>query len=297
MSFYKYVNTNALEHIINGSIRFTQPGGFNDPFELALEIFNPDAGNGEKIKINLDLFPVNTDIKKYLINEKISDPCCNDIFFRQLIKQLNSMIGILCLTKNPKSHLMWAHYADDYSGALIQLDENHDFFAGAFEVQYSPTRPIVHINYFKENESIAIPNLCIKSDIWSYENEWRVIRSLENCDLIKAKHKNFDIYTMNIPLEAIQSVTFGERCPIEVQRNIFNKLKQTHIALDIAVLSNREYEFENEILKHNVPLGDSPPIISPITAPIFENEEGVIGDRAKNILAHDIRRDIIKLRL
>ncbi|MEF3101316.1 DUF2971 domain-containing protein [Raoultella terrigena] len=297
MSFYKYVNTNALEHIINGSIRFTQPGGFNDPFELALEIFNPDAGNGEKIKINLDLFPVNTDIKKHLINEKISDPCCNDIFFRQLIKQLNSMIGILCLTKNPKSHLMWAHYADDYSGALIQLDENHDFFAGAFEVQYSPTRPIVHINYFKENESIAIPNLCIKSDIWSYENEWRVIRSLENCDLIKAKHKNFDIYTMNIPLEAIQSVTFGERCPIEVQRNIFNKLKQTHIALDIAVLSNREYEFENEILKHNVPLGDSPPIISPITAPIFENEEGVIGDRAKNILAHDIRRDIIKLRL
>ncbi|HII0008514.1 TPA: DUF2971 domain-containing protein [Klebsiella variicola] len=297
MSFYKYVNTNTLEHIINGSIRFTQPGGFNDPFELALEIYNPNPTDVEKMPITFDLLNVNFDIKKYLINKKISDPYCNDIISRQLIKQLNNKIGILCLTQNPTSHLMWAHYADDYSGALIKFDEKHNFFEGAFEVQYSPTRPIVHINYFIDNNPIAISNLCIKSDVWSYENEWRVIRSLNNCDSIEAKHKNFDVYTMNIPLEAIQSITFGERCPIEVQRNTYNKLKQTHIALDIAVLSNREYEFQNELLKHNVPLGDSLPIISPITAPIFENEEGVIGDRAKNILAHDIRRDIIKLRL
>ncbi|MFG1600027.1 DUF2971 domain-containing protein [Klebsiella quasipneumoniae] len=297
MSLYKYVNTYTLEHIINGSIRFTQPGGFNDPFELALEIYNPNAGHDEKIPVNFDLMPLNTDIKKYLINTKMPDSCCNDIISRQLIKQLNNLIGILCLTKNPASHLMWAHYADDYSGALIKFDEEHDFFEGIFEVQYSPTRPIVHIDYLKDNKSIAIPNLCIKSDVWSYESEWRVIRALENCNPIKAKYKNFDIYTMDIPLEAIQSITFGERCPIEVQRNIYNKLKQTNIALDIAVLSNWGYEFQNELLKYNEPLGDSLPIISPITAPIFENEEGVIGDRAKNILAHDIRRDIIKLRL
>jgi hypothetical protein len=36
MALYKYVTIDILKKIINGSIRFTQPGAFNDPFEMLL---------------------------------------------------------------------------------------------------------------------------------------------------------------------------------------------------------------------------------------------------------------------
>ena len=34
MSLYKYVKFNDLKRILEGTIRFTQPGAFNDPFEM-----------------------------------------------------------------------------------------------------------------------------------------------------------------------------------------------------------------------------------------------------------------------
>jgi len=37
-SLYKYVNIAGLRRILLGSIRFTQPSAFNDPFELLPEI-------------------------------------------------------------------------------------------------------------------------------------------------------------------------------------------------------------------------------------------------------------------
>jgi hypothetical protein len=34
VSFYKYVDMAGLRRILEGSVRFTQPSAFNDPFEL-----------------------------------------------------------------------------------------------------------------------------------------------------------------------------------------------------------------------------------------------------------------------
>ena len=41
MTLYKYVKFDDLERILNGSVRFTQPGAFNDPFEMVPEFFVP----------------------------------------------------------------------------------------------------------------------------------------------------------------------------------------------------------------------------------------------------------------
>src|ERR1700726_2197468 len=39
---YKYVNIEVLKRILNGSIRFTQPSAFNDPFELLPAVVVPN---------------------------------------------------------------------------------------------------------------------------------------------------------------------------------------------------------------------------------------------------------------
>jgi hypothetical protein len=44
---YKYVSIIGLRRILEGSIRFTQPSAFNDPFELLPEIIAPiEVRNG-----------------------------------------------------------------------------------------------------------------------------------------------------------------------------------------------------------------------------------------------------------
>lgn len=42
-ALYKYVGIDGLRRILDGSIRFTQPSAFNDPFELLPEIIVPNG--------------------------------------------------------------------------------------------------------------------------------------------------------------------------------------------------------------------------------------------------------------
>ena len=296
MSLYKYVSATTLEYILNGSIRFTQPGGFNDPFELALEVYNP-YNDERNINIRFDVLSQEKIINNHLLDTNFQDDNCNDIFSRELIEKLNNQIGILCLSKNHDSHLMWAHYADEYSGAVIEFNEDHEYFNGITEVTYVKERPIVHMDYFLKNETIPVSNLCIKSELWNYEREWRLIRSLKDCKKNKSKAKKFDIYTNNIPLDAINSVSLGERCPADMIRKIYHKLKFTNIGLSIAALANWKYDFRYEPIKLNKSIKDFSPMVSPRTAEIFVNDKGMLVEMARWMIANHPMSKVTKWRL
>lgn len=51
-SLYKYVDITGLKRILQGSIRFTQPGAFNDPFELLPEIVVPDGAAERQLRFS-----------------------------------------------------------------------------------------------------------------------------------------------------------------------------------------------------------------------------------------------------
>ena len=57
---------------------------------------------------------------------------------------------------------MWAHYADNYAGAVIEFDGDHEFFNGAFDIQYSRHRPIRDLMLYLK-EPIRIAEMCEKS--------------------------------------------------------------------------------------------------------------------------------------
>lgn len=297
MPLYKYVTATTLDYILNGSIRFTQPGGFNDPFELALEVFNPNYNEGDQVQLQFDVLSQESLIDSYHLEPDFRHENCNDIFSRELVNNLNKEIGILCLSKNADSHLMWAHYADEYSGAVIEFDENHEYFSGLTKVRYEKERPIIHMDYFLNNKTIPISNLCVKSDIWGYEKEYRLIRSLRDCKKNKAKAKTFDIYTNSIPLDAIKAVTLGERCPPESIRRTYHRIKNTHVALSIAALANWKYEFRYETIKFNIPVKEMSPMISPRTAEIFAKDKTALGEIARYILEKHPMSKVTKWRL
>lgn len=99
--------------------------------------------------------------------------------FRNLVSENN---GIISFSKNWHEPLMWAHYAKSHTGIAL-----------GFEV---PTHLLYHIDYISEKiippldvdnnkESMTqFVEMLIKSKHknWEYEEEVRLVRSLDNCD-------------------------------------------------------------------------------------------------------------------
>jgi hypothetical protein len=284
MSIYKYTSIENLHHILNGSIRLTQPGAFNDPFELAIEIYCPPEVLTTELNIGFDIKQKRRKKLKYKLNDDIKGEYCHDYISRVLIEQLNSSMGILCLTKNSDSLLMWAHYANGYSGVVIEFDDEHPFFEGLLEVRYTAKRPRVDIrNFFEDNGNIPISELFIKPSEWKYEREIRLARSLASCK--KISDGQYPVYVADIPIECIKSITFGERTSIDEQRKIFDIIKNTHIGLGLAAISNRNYDFRYETIKYKYPISEVSPVISPRTANIFSEQQNQLGEISRFMIA------------
>src|SRR5437899_2868404 len=117
-SLYKYVSIARLQDILGGFIRFSQPGAFNDPFELLPEIVMAPGEPERKINVSFDILaPRRTAMNAVLCTLPdgfvSSDPTSRDV-----VRQLDEQIGILSLSRVRNSLLMWSHYADQYAGAV-----------------------------------------------------------------------------------------------------------------------------------------------------------------------------------
>ena len=285
MSLYKYVKFDDLMYILEGRIRFTQPGAFNDPFEMVPELYVPEKYGTQDFDINIQ-FSSTAPRREPRIGDLDVDfesDYCSDRNSRRILAKLNQAIGILCLSRNDSSLLMWSHYADSYSGAVIEVEESHEFFAGYFAVEYRQNRPKKDIgSYLASDEPIPIAELCVKSKEWEYEAEVRVVRNLADCRCIRKDVANrYPIYVMDFPADCIKSVTLGERMSIPHQREVWEKVKDTDISLSLAAISNWGYGFRKEPIKLT---GMKNPIVSPRTAHIFADQEGTYGDLARWLL-------------
>lgn len=281
MQLFKYLTIDTLEKVISGSIRFTQPGAFNDPFEMLPELHIPESFGDKDINFQFSVLDPRRDPPVGELVVDFESDYCNDIHSRKILADLNQTIGILCLTRNPDSLLMWSHYANEYSGAVIEFDGEHEFFQGSFDMDYRENRPKKDISsYLVEDGAIPIAELCVKPKDWEYEKEVRIVRNLSDCKKI-ADTEKLPIYVMNVPQETIKGITLGERTTVEEQRKIWNLVKNTNITLSLAAIANWGYEFRNEPIKFNVPVSEMNPMISPRTAHIFSGDSGILGEIAK----------------
>ena len=121
-SFYKYVNLDGLGRILTGSVRLTQPTAFNDPFELLPEIVMPTNEPERKISVQFDILgerrnPPVGDVEVIPDGFGSGDPTSRDI-----VDQLNRLIGIFCLSRKPSRAL--AHgAAGQFGGFLLQASK------------------------------------------------------------------------------------------------------------------------------------------------------------------------------
>lgn len=294
MSLYKYVSCDVAMKILNGKIRMAPPSDFNDPFELTVELYVPSHIEDRNYDFSFDVLSPREPFGDYKLHDDFESEYCNDANMRELRGALDKSIGILCLSKRKDSHLMWAHYADSYSGVVVEFNYEHPFFEGKIEIDYRSKRLKIDFDYFlKRDRAIPLSVLFVKPDVWSYEEEVRITRELAGLSKAKSSKGKPPIYLADIPIECIKSITLGERTSYKDARLLFNKVKNTNIELNLAAISPWGYDFRYEPIKSNLPVSESSPLVSPRTADIFKDEKGELGEIARWIISYHPMRKIV----
>lgn len=285
MALYKYMTFENVKRVLNGTVRFTQPSAFNDPFEMVPEIYAPKS-IGPRIDFQFSVTAPRRESESYELPEHFESERCNDIVSRNIRHELDQSIGILCLSEDPSSLLMWSHYEDSYAGAVVEFDDTHDFFLGKFPMEYRTSRPKKDISACVYNrEPVPISEFCTKPIDWKHEAEVRVVRSLSDCKRIDARDsQDYPIFVMDIPPECVTAVVMGERMCVANQRSIWKMVESRDVSLYLDAISNWDYAFRREAIKL---LGMANPIISPRTAHIFSGESGTLGELSRFQLQRD----------
>ena len=134
-----------------------------------------------------------------------------------IVAEWQSKFKILSLSSVYDSTVMWAHYADVYSGCcLIYLTT--ETFADALPMIYTDSSFCIDGEEYSDKELSRIikESLLFKDTSWSYENEWRIVRTC-NSNFIKFK-----------PHE-LKGVILGERMNNDYKDSIVDMCKRKEI--------------------------------------------------------------------
>ena len=235
MGLYKYYSPESFDFIFieNGiSIRFSQPSVLNDIFEL----------NG-KVKSSFDYefdliidqakvdYPETKDLKKEEILPFIKK--IQQLQFSKVQKNIKSYIdeyyGILSLTENPSSLLMWAHYSKNHTGYMIEFDEDNDLdkimgtMYATDSVEYKNERPTSFYDIAKnglseENKAALKELIYTKSSEWHQEEEFRIVVNLDDLVATNVDDQGFPIHTIKFPSNSIKAIYLGVRSSEALER-------------------------------------------------------------------------------
>jgi len=184
-------------------------------------------------KIQPELISAREDIKRLLDNAD-----------RQMSLKMKELFLIGCLCTNYKNKLMWSHYADSHKGFCIEYDYSDlvvdDHTVLPLPVIYSDERPLISwkaaLDNSPENVEEAVvqftKGLLTKDNIWSYENEWRI--------LIKATDVS------DIPMPRVSCVYLGASISDENRNAILQIAKEKNYKVKQMVVDRGAYALHAE---------------------------------------------------
>ena len=190
-SFRKFSDW-SKEDIRENKLTLSNPKKFNDPFDTLLPYW-----------LDYTLQKLNKGSNVYQI-QKWKQEMCKCIKVRSFILSKDDAVENL-------PQLMWAHYADEHKGFCIKYEFDKEFFSADDERKSALVwQKIKYVHDDSQyNDGIRLSEaLLTKSDIWSYENELR---------LLMFDPSREDDY-VSVPLNGharITDIYLGERCSDE----------------------------------------------------------------------------------
>ena len=118
IKFYQYRSAEITKIILKDStLKFTNPMDFNDPFDFHPTV--PDVGFNKFIKRVNGQY--SNKRKKYRLGHKELITHRTKLRSEDFRRVYTENFSIACFSKSPFILPMWAHYADDHQGCVIEF--------------------------------------------------------------------------------------------------------------------------------------------------------------------------------
>lgn len=251
--FYKYMTANTAKAVLgNRTLRWSSPTLFNDPFDVQFDLHAEyDRGRvaARAMQAILDGYygkqPINPRniLGQILILLRDRVPGMSEAELREKLgpgfyegmeraerrlpkthEEFRAVIAdlkLLCLSEVHDNILMWAHYAKDHTGIVLELaciEELDSAWGAAMPVRYEKRMPLL----IDEDKLVALMSgvgtivdpqifhnsVYVKAADWAYEREWRLVGGRD-------KHKAFEDFGFH-PLE-LSGVYLGCRTTVADQ--------------------------------------------------------------------------------
>lgn len=199
----------------NGSLKFSKPSEFNDPFDCFPSVFW-EAPVGR--------------IPHFVVDQ----------MHRARQNAMSQCLGISCFTPHPDKMLMWSHYGDQHRGVCVGFDtdslienieinnEGYPLCSTFKKVEYTNERP-------KRDDEDSVYK---KSLEWQYEDEYRLVSVCQ-----KGKPE-WGPGVWNIPVTSIKEVILGARMDSIWESRVvkFVSSNNPDVTLKKAVIHSHNFE-------------------------------------------------------
>lgn len=201
MKLYKYIGIEKferdLDNITKSQLFYSDSSFFNDPFDCAPTVVSMSLQEKRDFlaKLIADANPLVPASSVAHIRDALAgdddevERLVDVVNCPEYAEKVRARFGILCLSSEPDSLLLWSHYASSHEGFALIFDiikplRQHvlgsaqpagyaEYNLLASSVEYSKVRP----RTFSASSELYEP-FFTKSECWSYENEYRVASDL-----------------------------------------------------------------------------------------------------------------------
>lgn len=265
--FYKYMSPEAaIASLESGTMKWSSPKLFNDPFdfpvsmdfkfggeeianalldELVKMAYGPDEPVGDPNNPFFHASTMNRNLRNRPPAEKFREFMAEanaetiqrfedgQVGRRAFLTEFRNQFAVFCVSAKRDNLLMWAHYAKDHTGCVIQfrcLPERDRPICAAKEINYVNIYPLIgsleeYVKHLTGQSEIDYDNLFeifafTKSQHWFYEEEWRCVSKLND-------HESGFDYEPFIP-EEFEAIYLGHRATTEFKESILNTVGERY---------------------------------------------------------------------
>ncbi len=236
---YKYAKfeTGINDILINGSLKFSNPIEFNDPFDC----------NENLIILNHNMHLVESVLKTSTYKKlsrvekrKIKRDIFVKRFYRNELKKERNRFKLSCFSTKNDEVLMWSHYADMHRGICIGFNFPHKYDEKFILCPIKYLKSIVPLDGSSDLITTLLYWQTTKSIRWKYEDEIRAITKSMSNELIEFRHydKKF-----------VREIVFG--CKVSPQKidNAIGLLRKNGYELKNIEFKRMEIDEETFLLK------------------------------------------------
>lgn len=169
---YKYRTDNSFTEkiITENELWFSNPKGFNDPYDCSTPInTNTPFQDIKNWLQNIGIYPGEIDRLAMLLKQ-------NPDLMKDATDKALSKIGVCCFSTMGDSILQWSHYSDYHKGICFKFEIVNDPIFFNLPVVVSYRKIMQHYNHFINASKIIEYLIQPKYYEWAYESEVRIVK-------------------------------------------------------------------------------------------------------------------------